>query len=97
MNAPTPAGCLHALLLGRTDRGAFATVAVVLFHQQEQARLDEARHAPVADATPRAPHQFAMRNLAEIVGDVAIRNLAVALFRGRRTCSTVSCALRLGL
>ena len=97
VNSPTPAGCLHALLLARPDRAASSAVAVVHFHRQDQARLDEARHAPVADATPRALHQFAMRTLAEFVGDVAIRSLAVALFRGRRTCSTVSCALRLGL
>ena len=64
-------------LPARPVRAAFAAFAVVLLNRHLQPRLDEAEHPSVAHAPGNALHQFGMRYLTEVVGQVAVDHLLV--------------------
>ena len=64
-------------LLARPVRAALAALAVVLLDRHLQPRLDEPEHPPVADAPREALQKLGVRNLAEVVGQVALDHLVV--------------------
>ena len=61
---------------------AFAVLSVVLFHRHDWSCLDKSKHLPIAHATGDTLHQFRMRYLAEVIGQVCIRNFIVPLCLG---------------
>ena len=61
----------------RPVRAASAALAVVLLHGHLQPLLDPAQHAPVAHASRDAPQQVRVRDLAEVIRQIAVHDIPV--------------------
>src|SRR5512144_874530 len=60
------------------SRHAPPPVVVALFDRRRQPQLDQPQHVPVDNAACHRPHQLAMRDRVEVLGQIGVHHIGVA-------------------